>query len=180
MHTLLQDLRIGTRTLARSWGFTSVAVLILAVGIGATTTVFSITNAMLFRPLNGGASRDLVRLYSRNRDATADYRYRRFSYPNYQDLRGHRELFAELAAYDYDFAGVTEGATTRRVFAGFVTSSYFPLLGVSMAAGRAFTPADDEPGSPPVVIVSHDYWTKAAPNRRWSGAPSSSAAGRAR
>jgi predicted permease len=139
-----------------------VAVLILAVGVGATTTVFSVANAMLFRPLNGGASPSLVRLYSRNRDGAGAYR--RFSYPNFQDLRTHRELFAELAAYTYDFVGVGKGATTRRAFAAFVSSSYFPLLQVPMALGRSFTPADDRPGAPPVVVVSHGYWKETGAN----------------
>ena len=160
MARLLQDVRVSARLLARSKGFTAVAVLILGLGIGATSTVFSITNALLFRPLNGGATRDLVRLYGRDRDATGGG-YRRFSYPNFQDLRRRRDVFAELAAYDYGFTGVTEGNTTRRVMAGFVSSSYFPLLGVPMARGRAFTPADDEVGAPPVVIVSHEFWTAA-------------------
>ncbi len=161
MSQLLQDVRYGVRGLARTWGFTAVAVAMLALGIGATTTVFSIANVLLFRPLNGGAGTDseLVRLYSRNR-AEGGY-WRRFSYPNFQDLRARRDLFEHLAAETTEAVGVGEGEATRRVYAAFVSADYFPMLGVPMARGRAFTPADDEPGAPPVVVLSHGFWTSA-------------------
>ena len=161
MSQLLQDVRYGVRSLTRAWGFTAVAVTMLALGIGATTTVFSAANALLFRPLNGGASPDseLVRLYGRNR-AEGGY-WRRFSYPNFQDVRARRDLFERLAAETLEAVGVGQGDATRRVYAAFVSADYFPMLGVPMARGRAFTPADDEPGAPPVVVLSHGFWTSA-------------------
>lgn len=167
MGQLLQDIRHGTRVLLKARGFTAVAILILSVGIGATSTVFTITNAMLFRPLNGGKTGDLVRLYSRDRSGQTGYR--RFSYPNYEDIRRRTDLFAELAAYTYDFVGVAEGAATRRAFAGFVSASYFTLLRVPMAQGRAFTAEEDAPGASPVVVVSHEYWTSRGADRRMLG-----------
>ena len=159
MHALLEDIRLGARTLRKSWGFSAVAVAILALGIGATTTIFSIANAMLWQPLNGGASGDLVRLYSASRDPKEGYR--RFSYPNFRDIQEHREIFEGVAAYDLDFVGVREGGTTRRVFGAFVSANYFSLLGASMAKGRPFTPADERPGAPPVVVLGHAYWKQA-------------------
>lgn len=158
MPALLYEIRLGERSLRKSWGFSVVAVAILALGIGATTTIFSIANAMLWRPLNGGASGDLVRLYSASREPGEGYR--RFSYPNFRDIQTHREIFEDVAAYSLDFVGVREGETTRRVFGAFVSANYFSLLRVSMARGRAFTPADERPGAPPVVVISHAYWTQ--------------------
>ncbi len=157
MHTLLQDIRFSARSLAKSWGFTSVAVMMLALGIGATTTAFSIANALLFSPLNGGGSGEgeLVRVYSRNR---VEGGWRDFSYPNYRDLRANRDLFAELTASTMEKIGVGDGAASHPVYAAFVTSNYFSMLRVPVARGRGFAPADEEPGAPPVVVVSHAFW----------------------
>lgn len=157
MQSVIQDIRFSVRGLRKAWGFSVVAVAILALGIGATTTVFSIANAVVFRPMNNGASAegDLVRLYSRNR---VDGNWRDFSYPNYQDIRARPDVFSDLAAVNMDAVGLVDGDVTRRVYAAFVSSNYFPMLGVSMARGRAFTPVDDEPGAPPSVVLSHEYW----------------------
>lgn len=158
MYAFLHEVRLGGRSIRKSWGFSAVAVVILALGIGATSTIFSIANAMLWRPLNGGVSGDLVRLYGAIRQPSGGYR--RVSYPNFLDIRTHREIFDDVAAYDLDFVGVREGATTRRVFGAFVSANYFSLLRVSMARGREFTAADERPGAPPVVVLSHTYWTQ--------------------
>lgn len=159
MRMLVQDFRDSARSLLKSWGFTAVAVGMLALGIGATTTVFSVANVLLFRPLNGGVSPDddLIRLYSRKKVENRSY-WRRFSYPNFIDLRARREIFQDLAAETIEAVGVGEGERTQRVVARFVTSDYLRVLNVSMARGRGFTAADDEPGAPPVVVVSHGFW----------------------
>ncbi len=157
MHRLLQDLRHSIRGLVRAWGFTIVAVLILGLGIGATTTAFSIANVLVFQAMNDGANAgdDLVQVYSRN---TVDGSWRDFSYPNFRDIRARGDLFADLAAVNLDSVGIAEGQVTRRVYAGFVSSNYFSMVRLPMALGRGFAPADDEPGAPPVVVLSHGYW----------------------
>ena len=159
MRTLLQDVRYSARNLLRSWGFSTVAVMMLALGIGATTAAFSLVNALLLRPLNDGSSdeTDLVRVYSRNR---VQQGYRGFSYPNYEDIRVDRGLFAELAADTLEKVGVGEdaGRATVPMFAAFVTSNYFSMLRVPIVHGRGFTPADEQPGAEPAVVVSHALW----------------------
>jgi len=98
MYNVVRDLRYSIRSLTKSWGFTAVAVATLALGTGATTTVFSIANAIIYRPLNNGASGDLVRLYSRDR--TEGGRYRSFSCPNFLDIRANHDVFDDVAALD--------------------------------------------------------------------------------
>ena len=158
MRNLIDDIRYGLRSLVKSWGFTAVAVAMLALGIGATTTVFTIANALIFKPLNNGASGDLVRVYSRDRTWTGRYPHRQFSYPNFRDIAARRDVFEDLAAFKLDFVGVTEGETTRRVFASYVSSNYFSVLRATMTRGRALIPADEPAGAPPVVVVSHGFW----------------------
>jgi predicted permease len=157
MRHLVDDLRYGLRSLLKSWGFTAVAVAMLALGIGATTTVFSIANALLFRPLNNGASGNLLRVYSREQIPGGRYRY--FSYPNARDIAASRDVFDDLAAFTLDFVGVAEGEATRRVFAAYVSSNYFSVLRAPMARGRGFVAADEAEGASPVVVVSHAFWT---------------------
>lgn len=157
MHAFIQDVRYSARSLSRAWGFTAVAIGVLALGIGATTTAFSLVNAVLLRPLNGGGSDagGLVRVYSQNR---VQHGWRGFSYPNYRDIRDDRRLFADLAADTIEVVGVGERDSTRPVYAAFVTSNYFSMLRVSLARGRGFTPADEEIGAAPVTVVSHAFW----------------------
>lgn len=159
MPNLMDDVRYSCRSLTRTWGFTAVALAMLALGVGATTTVLTIGNALLFQPLNNGVSGDLVRVYSRDPTWKGRYPYRAFSYPNFLDIAASREVFEDLAALTMGFVGVAEGETTHRVFASYVSSNYFSVLRTKMARGRAFTPTDEPVGAPPVVVVSHAFWT---------------------
>jgi predicted permease len=159
MRTLISDLRYTFRTLAGTPGFTVVAVLVLALGIGLNTAVFTLVNMVLLRPLAGDARGEVVGLYSY--DTTRPDNYRDFSYPNYADIRDRNEVFSELAAHTLALVGIGEGDLTRRVFAGLVTSNYFATFGVQPVLGRTFTPDEELPGAArPVVIVSHDYWKR--------------------
>ena len=158
MSTLLQDLRFGLRVLARRPGFTAVAVLVLAIGIGANTAVFSIVNALVLRPLPAeqlpGA---LVGLYGRDR-ARPDS-YRSFSYPNYLDIREENRVFSSLLAEGIGLVGIAEGDSTRRAMAMAVSSNFFETLGEHLAVGRAFTPEEERPRSEPMVaVVSDTFW----------------------
>ena len=165
MSTLTQDVRYSLRLLLKSPGFTAVAVLVLALGIGANTAVFTIINEMLLRPLaSDRAPGTLVGIYSRDR--TKPDSYRAFSYPNYRDIRGGNAVFSQVLAHTLAMVGLTEGETTRRVFAEVVSANYFAALGVPLASGRTFTPDEERPGSQaPVAIVSYAYWRKSGARR---------------
>jgi putative ABC transport system permease protein len=154
---LMQDVRFAVRMLRKSPGFTLVAVLILAVGIGANGAMFSLVNGLLLKPLNGGSTSPLFGLHSGER-STPD-RFRGFSYPEYVDIRDQNTVFASLLAESVARSGLTEGGLTRRVSAGVVSSNYFSTLGVTMAAGRAFTLDEERPGSAAAVaVVSYPFW----------------------
>ncbi len=160
MSNFLQDLRFAVRVLLKAPGFTVAAVLVLAAAIGVNTAVFSFVNAFVLRPLPGREKPgEVVGVYSRDR--THPDAYRDFSYPNYLDIRERAGVFVDATAFTLTFAGVREGEVTRRTLVSAVTSSYFPTLGVGVAGGRVFTPAEERPGArAAVAIVSHDYWKK--------------------
>ena len=155
MHQLLQDLRFGGRTLRKAPGFTCVAILVLALGIGANSAMFTLVNALLLRPLAGHAD-EMVGLYSHDR--TKPDSYRDFSYPNYVDIRDHNDTFAWLMAHTFAMVGLPAGDTTRQTFAEVVSSNYFDTLGAPLAAGRSFSADEERPGARvPVVIVGFEH-----------------------
>lgn len=157
---MLQDLRFAFRTFAKTPGFTVLAVFVLAIGIGANTAMFSIINAVMFKPLSGKAG-ELVGLYSRERERPGSYRA--FSYPNYVDLRAQTgDVFDGLMAHMFSMVGETIGDSTRRTFVSVASSNYFDTLGVRLAAGRAFSAEEERPGAKiPVIIVGYDRWRDA-------------------
>lgn len=158
MSAFLQDIKYGVRLLFRHRGFTVVAALVLALGIGANTAVFTLINTMVIKPRQGVPDKELVGVYSRDR-TQADV-YRGFSYPNYADLSS-RDLFASLTAHDYAMVGLTEGTTTRRVFADVITANYFDTFGVPVIHGRAFTKEEERPAANiPVVILGYGMWQR--------------------
>ena len=155
MRQLLQDLRFGGRTLAKTPGFTVVAILVLALGIGANSAMFTLVNAMLLRPLAGKADQ-LVGLYSHDR-TKPESSYRGFVYANYVDIRDGNDVFESLMAHTFAMVGVRNGDATRQSFVEVVSSNFFDALGVPLAAGRAFTAEEESPSARiPVVIVRHD------------------------
>jgi len=159
MESLIQDLRYAGRMLVKNPGFTLVAVLVLMLGIGANTAVFSLVNALLFKPLAVERPAELVRLYGRDRKP--DGGFRSFSYPNYVDIRDQNTAFAHLAGFSVAMTGLQEGDTTRRVFAATVTANYLATFGVRPTLGRDFLPEEEQPGNAvPVAIVSHQYWRR--------------------
>ena len=159
MTKLRQDLVYAWRTLAKAPGFTTIAVLVLAVGIGANSAMLSLVNELLLRPLWGGDTPAVVGIYSRDR--TVPDSYRSFSYPNYLDIRESR-TFESVLAQAYTLAGTPAGEGTRRVLAAVVSSNYFDTLGVDLLAGRGFTAEEERPGSrPTVAISSHAAWEAA-------------------
>lgn len=152
MNALRQDLAYALRTFIKAPGFTVIAVIVLAVGIGANSAIFTIINQLVFKPLPGRAG-ELVGLYSHDRTKHA---YRAFSYANYADVRDSSGVFDELLAHTFSMAGEPAGDTTRRTFVELVSSNYFSALGVTLTAGRTFTLEEERPGARiPVAIVPH-------------------------
>jgi predicted permease len=140
-------------------GFSLAAVLVLSLGIGGSTAMFSIVDALLLKPLLIQKADQIVGCFSR--DTQKPDSYRAFSYPNYADLRADNGVFSSLAAHDLALVGVKEGDATRRVFSDIVTANYFETLGVPLFRGRTFTPEEEKPGSQiPSMIVSYSNWRK--------------------
>ena len=165
--TLAQDVRYALRMWRRAPGFNVVVILVLALGIGANSAMFTVVNALLFRPLPGHAA-DLVGIYSH--DPSTPDSYRAFSFPNYVDVRDHAEVFDGVLAHTFALVGVAQGDVLRRSFVEVVSSNFFSTVGVSLAAGRTFTAAEERPGADaPVVIVSYGRWKDAGLNSAFIG-----------
>jgi predicted permease len=155
---LVQDLRFGLRMLRRSPGFTLVAVLTLALGIGANTTIFSYVNALLLRPPSGvSAPHRLLAVWNRLPDGG----YMQYSYPDYVFYRDHNRVFSGLAAYNSDLERVSwrAGGETKLIEGQLVSGNFFSVLGVKPILGRAFLPEEDQvPLRNPVVVLNHKFW----------------------
>ena len=158
MASLLQDLRFGFRLLGRQPGFTAIAALVLALGIGANTAMFTLVNALVLKPRPGVPDASLAGVFSRDRTAPDDYRA--FSYPNFADLRD-RDLFASLTGHTFAMAGLSEGDTLRRVFINIATASFFDTFGVPLLLGRTFSVEEERPGADiPVTVLSYNAWKR--------------------
>jgi predicted permease len=157
METLWQDLRYGVRQLARSPGFTAVAVLTLALGIGANTALFSVVDAVLLRPLAVPNPDQLVRIETRTTEGGL---HSDFSYPLYVTLRKNTELLSGWVAYSDGGFGISAGGQTERVQGEYVSANYFSVLGLPPHLGAAFVPEDEEAGARRVVMVSHGFWRR--------------------
>src|SRR6188508_1294084 len=156
MRTFVQDLRYGVRLLLRQPGFSLIAVLVLGLGIGANTTIFSLVNVLALKPRVGDADR-LVSLYSRDR--VEPDTYRAFSFPNFADLRARTDVFAALTAHVPVMVGITERDATRRAFIDIVTADYFTAFNAPLAAGRGFSADEERPGADiPVTVISYPLW----------------------
>ncbi len=159
LDTILADARYGVRILAKNPGFSAVAVLVLTLGIGANSAIFSLVNAILLRPLPIARAGELVGVYNRRTTAPGGYGYRSFSYPDYRDLRHATTGLANLAAFNVAFVGLEDEGLVRRVMAYSVSANYFATFGASFSLGRAFSPEEAAPGAQiRAAIVSHAYW----------------------
>jgi predicted permease len=160
MSSVWQDIRVGVRMLTKTPVFTTVAILVLALGIGVNTAVFTLVNAMLLKPLNGGRTGEILGVY--NTSTKTPDTYRGVSYPDYVDLRDRSGVFRHLAAIDMTLTGVSDQpGLTRQMFVGTVSSNYFATLGVDVVRGRGFTPEEERPGAvAPVAIASFEYWRR--------------------
>ena len=158
MSRLIQDLRYAVRSFAQAPGFTAVAVIVLALGIGANTATFTVVNALLFRPLPSQGE-GIVGLFRYERSKPDSYRP--FAYPNYVEVREKNDVFDAVAAHTFSMAGIPSGDTTRRIFVELVSSNYFDTLRVPLATGRSFRAEEERPGANiPVMIASYDQWAR--------------------
>ena len=157
METLLEDVRYGLRMWGKNPGFTAVAVVSLALGIGANTTIFSLGNALLLRPLPVEEPDRLVSVFTSYAGGDP---YGQTSLPDYEDFRDRTDLFTGLAAYSWSLMGLRVGDRTKVVMGQVVTWNYFSVLGVHPYLGRGFLREEDQkPDTHPVAILSHRTWT---------------------
>jgi len=156
---MIQDFRFAFRQLIKAPGFTFAAVLVLALGIGANTAVFSLVNTLFFAPPAYAKPHEMVQLFSQ--DKKDPKKFRGFSYPTYRDIREQNTVFSDAMAFNLALIGLGQKGDTRRTFAAVVSSNYFSVLGVPLARGRAFLPEEETPGrNAPFAIVSYNYWQK--------------------
>ena len=151
-----QDLHYGLRMLAKNPGFTLVAVLTLALGIGANTAIFSVVNGVLLNPLPYAQPDQLVALYT----ASADDSRGSTSYLNFLDWARDSHSFSAVASYRPDSFSLTGPIESERIPAEMVSASFFPLLGVQPLLGRNFLPAEDQLGASPVAMISSGFWKR--------------------
>jgi putative ABC transport system permease protein len=156
---MFQDLRFGARMLLKKPGFTLIAVVTLALGIGANTAIFSVVNAVLLRSLPYQKADDLMLVYSTN---TRDEGEGPISPVTYLNLKNQNSVFAEMAALDNRgwAANLTSSGEPERLQGYKVSANIFHMLGVAPAQGRAFVAEEDRPGNDRVVVLSHEIWQR--------------------
>ncbi|MDQ3255668.1 MAG: ABC transporter permease, partial [Acidobacteriota bacterium] len=164
MQTLWQDVRYGARMLWQRPGFTAIAILSLALGVGANAAIFSLVNAVLLRPLPMVSEPErLVSIFPTDQDGEAQA----FSYPNYVDFRDRNDVLAGLFVTRFAPVSLSRENSNERVWGFLVSGNYFDVLGVSAARGRTFTAEEDRtPLSHPIAVVSYTGW-----QRRFGGDP---------
>ena len=157
MDALLKDIRYGVRSLSKRRGFTAIAVITLALGIGANTAVFSVVNALLFRPRPVAQPERLVELYV----GDAGQPYQSMAYQDFLLFRDQPEIFSGLAAHNIDQFKLGGAEEVEQVWGEMVSGNYFELLGVNAIRGRTFLPEEDQtPGTHPVAVISHGLWQR--------------------
>lgn len=160
---MLHDFRFAFRQLVKARAFTAAAVIVLALGIGANTAIFSLMNTLLFQLPHYSKASEIVQVFSQ--DKKNPKTFRGFSYPTYLDIRDRNSVFSGVMAHNLAMVGVGDKGSTRRAFTDVVSANYFSVLGVRPTQGRAFRADEETPGrSAAVAIVSYNYWKKAGHN----------------
>ena len=157
MHTLWQDLRYGARMLLKQPGFTLVAVITLALGIGANTAIFSVVNGVLLRPLPFKESERLVMVWNKGAEAAGGDRTP-LAVADLLDWRAQNRSFESIGAFQYATLNYTGGDVPEQVPAVNATSNLLNVLGIGVQLGRDFLPSDEQVGSPRVVLLSDQFW----------------------
>ena len=159
METLVQDLRYGARMLLKKPGFTLVAVVTLALGIGANTAIFSVVNAVLLRPLPFRESERLVMAWNKGAEAAGGDRTP-LAVADLLDWRAQSQSFESVGAFQHRYFNYIGGASPERVRGANVTADFFATLGVKAELGRTFYPDEERPGAPRVAVISDGFWRK--------------------
>ncbi|MGO8786604.1 MAG: ABC transporter permease [Terriglobia bacterium] len=167
MGVLVSDLRYAVRVMAKNPVFTAVAVLTLALGIGANTAIFTLLDQVLLRLLPVKEPQRLVLLTMRGHHYGSNWGGNAISYPMYRDFQNHNEVFSGMFCRFPTQVSLAAGGRAERVEAELVSGTYFSVLGVSTALGRSFAPEDDRVANgAPLVVLSYDYW-----KQRFGGDP---------
>jgi putative ABC transport system permease protein len=156
MISFLQDIRYGLRVLGKNPGFTAIAILTLALGIGANTALFSVVNGVLLNPLPFPNPDQLLAVYSK----TGTFQESSIAYPNFLDWQKDNHSFAALSAFrsdDYNMVGAGE---PERVHIHMISAEFFPALGLRPLLGRTFRPEEDQAGAGPVTILGDGLWKR--------------------
>jgi predicted permease len=176
MESLFSDVRYAIRNLIKRPGFNAIAVITLALGIGANTAIFTLLNAVTFKPLPVNRPQELMLFDASGSEGTSNGDpssgvWRRFSYASYKYYLEHDQNYQGLSAFRsgesrVSVAGVGShsGDDSQRVSSHLVSGNYFSVLGVQALLGRVLTPEDDKPGAAPVTVMSYGYW-----KQQWNG-----------
>jgi len=157
METLLQDLRWAVRTLAKVPGFTAIALLTLALGIGANTAIFSVVNGVLLNPLPFPHPEELVTLH----ESKPNFPTGSISYPNFRDWQKANHAFAAMAiGRDTGYKYSSGNSPAEQIRGGLISSDYFSVLGVKPVIGRLFAPGEDEPHASPIALLDGGFWSR--------------------
>ena len=156
MQTLFEDVRYGLRNLRKNPGFTGVALLTLALGIGANTAVFSVVNGVLLNSLPFHEPDKLVVLF----ESKPHFKEGSISYPNFLDWRRENHAFTSMAAYRPDTFSLTGTGEAEQVRAEMLSADFFSVLGVKLVLGRTFAPEEDQLGAGHVALVSSGFWKR--------------------
>jgi putative ABC transport system permease protein len=165
LDSLWSDVRFGLRMLVKSRGFSALAVLTLALGIGANAAIFSMVNALLLHPYHFRDLDALVRVWE-DRGIDEGYHARYLAPADATELSTHNEIFENVTTYEMRSFSLGAGSEIQPVLGCRVTANFFDVLNVSPAAGRIFSPGEEQPGADQVAIVSHGFW-----QRRFAGDP---------
>lgn len=156
MNSILQDLKYSIRMLMKAPAFTAIAVLTLALAIGANTALFSVVNGVLLNPLPYPQPDQLVTLH----ESKPNFQTGSVSYPNFLDWQKDNHTLSAMAVSRGNSFSLTGLGAAEQVPAEFVTSEFFPILGVQPVAGRTFMPSDDHIGAAPVALISAGFWKR--------------------
>src|SRR5262245_41118340 len=148
-----QDIRYGIRMLLKNPGFAATAILVLALGIGANTAIFSVVNAVILRPLPYPHSEQVLILWEKSPTIETSV-----SYPNFLDWNSRNRTFSAMAAFRRDSFNLTESGEPERLQGRMVSANFFRVLGVPMFAGRDFTNSEDQLNASPVAVLNYEFW----------------------
>ncbi len=156
----MNDFRFAVRQLCKSPGFTSLAIVTLALGIGVNSAIFALVNGVVLRPMIPLRAKEVVGIFTARQNASHDYR--QFSHTEYRDLRENgSDLFADLAALEFGVAGIGRDHEMRRSFAFLTSENFFSLMGVQPVRGRFYTAEECRPNANiPVVVASYAFWKR--------------------